>query len=41
VIVEDRSVHTLLANSYALQRMTGTGFLAPSLRLLTAPPVPA
>lgn len=41
VLVEDRSVHTLLANSYALQRMTGTGFLAPSVRLLMASPVPA
>ena len=29
VILEDRSVHTLLAHSYALQRMTGTGFLGP------------
>jgi thymidylate kinase len=41
VLVEDRSVHTLLAHSYALQRMTGTGFLAPSERLLRSSPVPA
>lgn len=41
VILEDRSVHTLLAHSYALQRKTGTGFLAPSARLLHASPVPA
>ena len=41
VILEDRSVHTLLAHSYALQRMNGTGFLAPSVRLLRSSPVPA
>lgn len=41
VILEDRSVHTLLAHSYALQRMTGTRFLAPSVRLLHGSPVPA
>ena len=29
VILEDRSVHTLLAHSYALQRRTGIGFLSP------------
>lgn len=41
LVLEDRSVHTLLANSYALQRMTGTKFLAPSTRLLRGSPVPA
>ena len=41
VILEDRSVHTLLAHSYALQRKTGTGFLTPSTRLLRSSPVPA
>ena len=41
LILADRSVHTLLANSYALQCMTGTGFLAPSLRLLCSSPIPA
>lgn len=28
VVLQDRSVHTLLANSYALERITGTRFLA-------------
>jgi thymidylate kinase len=41
LILADRSVHTLLANSYALQCMTGTGFLAPSARLLRSSPIPA
>jgi thymidylate kinase len=41
VILEDRSVHTLLAHSYALQCRTGTGFLTPSARLLHSSPVPA
>jgi thymidylate kinase len=41
VVLQDRSVHTMLANSYALQRMTGTGFLIPSERLLRSSPVPA
>lgn len=41
VVLEDRSVHTLLANSYALERMTGTKFLAPSARLLRSSPVAA
>ena len=41
LILADRSVHTLLANSYALQCMTGTGFLAPSARLLRRSPIPA
>lgn len=41
IILEDRSVHTLLAHSYALQHMTGTGFLTPSERLLRSSPIPA
>lgn len=41
VILEDRSAHTLLAHSYALQRKTGTDFLSPSERLLQSSPVPA
>ena len=41
VILEDRSAHTLLAHSYALQRKTGTDFLSPSERLLRSSPVPA
>src|SRR6266566_4464668 len=41
LILADRSVHTLLANSYALEQMTGIGFLAPSERLLRASPIPA
>jgi thymidylate kinase len=41
VVLEDRSVHTLLAHSYTLQRKTGTDFLGPSLRLLESSPVPA
>ena len=41
VVLEDRSVHTLLAHSYALQRRTSTGFLAPSARLLRSSPIPA
>ncbi len=41
VILADRSVHTLLANSLALQRMTGLPLLAPTRRLLRASPVPA
>ena len=41
VILEDRSVHTLLAHSYTLQLKTGTDFLSPSQRLLTSSPVPA
>lgn len=39
VILEDRSLHTLLAHSYALQRKTGTDFLTPSRRLLRSCPV--
>jgi thymidylate kinase len=41
LILADRSVHTLLANSYALEQMTGIGFLAPSERLLRDSPIPA
>ena len=41
VILEDRSVHTLLAHSYARQRKTGTDFLAASERLLHSSTVPA
>jgi thymidylate kinase len=41
VIVEDRSVHTLLAHSYTFQLRTGTDFLGPSQRLLRASPAPA
>jgi thymidylate kinase len=41
VVLEDRSVHTLLAHSCALQRMTGTRFAAPSARLLHSSPIPA
>jgi thymidylate kinase len=41
VILEDRSAHTLLAHSYALQRKTGTDFLSPSEQLLQSSPVPA
>jgi thymidylate kinase len=41
VILADRSVHTLLAHSYALEIMTGIGFLAPSVRLLSRSPIPA
>jgi thymidylate kinase len=41
VALADRSVHTLLANSLALQRMTGLPLLAASARLLRSSPVPA
>jgi thymidylate kinase len=41
VILEDRSVHSLLANSYALQLKAGTDFLSPSQHLLASSPVPA
>jgi thymidylate kinase len=41
VILADRSVHTLLAHSYALEVMTGIGFLAPSVRLLRTSAIPA
>jgi thymidylate kinase len=41
LILADRSVHTLLAHSYALERLTGIGLLAPSQRLLRESPIPA
>jgi thymidylate kinase len=41
LILADRSVHTMLAHSYALERMTGIGLLAPSQRLLRGSPIPA
>jgi len=41
LILADRSVYTLLANSWALEQMTGLALLAPSERLLRASPVPA
>jgi thymidylate kinase len=41
LIVADRSAHTLLANSSALEQMTGIGFLEPPERLLRASPIPA
>lgn len=41
VILEDRSVHTLLAHSYSLQRKTGADFLMASQRLLRSSPAPA
>lgn len=41
LILADRSVHTMLAHSYALERMTGIGLLAPSQRLLRESPIPA
>jgi thymidylate kinase len=41
LILADRSVHTMLAHSFALERMTGIGLLAPSQRLLRESPIPA
>jgi thymidylate kinase len=41
VILLDRSVHTLIANSYALEQMTGIGFSGPSEQLLRRSPIPA
>jgi thymidylate kinase len=38
LILADRSVQTLLAHSYALERMTGIGVFAPSVRLLRQSP---
>jgi thymidylate kinase len=38
LILADRSVHTLLAHSCALEEMTGIGMAAPSARLLRASP---
>jgi thymidylate kinase len=39
LILADRSVHTLLAHSYALEQMTGIGVFEPSVRLLRASPL--
>ncbi len=41
LILADRSVHTLLAHSYALECQTGIGLLAPSQRLLRESTIPA
>lgn len=41
LILADRSVHTLLARSCALDHMTGAGFLAASRSLLRASSIPA
>jgi thymidylate kinase len=41
VVLEDRSVHTLLAHSYALECRTGIAFLNPSLQLLRSSSSPA
>jgi hypothetical protein len=41
LILADRSVHTLLANSSALEQMTGLALLGPSERLLRASPAAA
>jgi thymidylate kinase len=41
LIIADRSVHTLLAHSYALEAEQGTGFFAPSVRLLERAPAAA
>jgi thymidylate kinase len=41
LILADRSVHTLLASSLALEQMTGLPLFAPSRRLLRASSVPA
>jgi thymidylate kinase len=41
LILADRSVYTLLANSWALEQITGLALAAPSQRLLRASPVPA
>jgi thymidylate kinase len=38
LLIADRSVHTLLAHSYAMQAAQGTGFFAPSVRLLEQAP---
>jgi thymidylate kinase len=38
LILADRSVHTLLAHSYALEHMAGIGVFEPSVRLLRASP---
>ena len=41
LILADRSVHTLLAHSYALEQLTGIGVFEPSVRLLRASPLAA
>lgn len=41
LLIADRSVHTLLAHSRAMESMTGIAFFAPSMRLLSASPTPA
>jgi hypothetical protein len=41
LILADRSVHTLLAHSYALEQMTGIGVFEPSVRLLRGSPLAA
>jgi thymidylate kinase len=41
LILADRSVHTLLANSSALEQMTGLALLGPSERLIRASPAAA
>jgi len=41
LILADRSVHTLLAHSYALEQMTGVRVFEPSVRLLRASPLAA
>ncbi len=41
LILAGRSVHTLLAHSYALEQMTGIGVFEPSVRLLRASPLAA
>jgi thymidylate kinase len=41
LILADRSVHTLLAHSYALEQMTGISVFAPSVRLLRRSPLAA
>jgi thymidylate kinase len=40
LVIADRSVHTLLGNSLALQDATGIGFFEPAARLLNASAVP-
>ena len=41
LILADRSVHTLLAHSYALEQLTGIGVFDPSVRMLRASPLAA
>lgn len=40
VILADRSVHTMIAHSYAMEVMTGIGFFELSVRLLGDSPIP-